>query len=148
MLLHKLILLGLVGTNGQHWNQKLLFVWMVRHRLNSSGLAFPDVPTHSIKQCTSIRTKEHPPHTLYLTNLQLGGSPDCVFSKVQLASFQSAVEHIPCLCFLYRPIRIFPLIASLLQVSESEREKSCLQIMNRLLPPFSLSNILETPARS
>lgn len=40
-------------------------------------------------------------------------------AQVQLAPLQSTVEHIPCLCFLYRPIKIFPLMASLLQVGES-----------------------------
>lgn len=68
--------------------------------------------------CCLTRTK----HThLYYTrpicspvDLQIAAA-----AQVQLAPLQSTVEHIPCLCFLYRPIKIFPLMASLLQVGES-----------------------------
>lgn len=75
------------------------------------------------------RHKDKNTSTLNLTNLQLSGCTDCVFSKVQMASFQSTVEHIPCLCFLYHPFLIFPLMADQLQVRG--RQKKFVQIMNQ-----------------
>lgn len=53
-------------------------------------------------------------------------------AQVQLAPLQSTIEHIPSLCFLYRPIKIFPLMTRLLQVGE--REIACLD--NELAPSF------------
>lgn len=110
-----------------------MFVCLFVCLLRSSRPAFPNVPIHYLT-CPHITYTSTHTLTLYPANLQPSGSPDCVCSKVQLAPLQSTIEHIPCLCFLYRPIKIFPLMASLLQVGE--REIVCLD--NELTPsPFS-----------
>lgn len=114
------LLLSFMWTNEQDWNPKLisvcLFCWLGDLQLQAS---IPKCPCPLSDTPACQHSKAHTP-TLYAANLQPSGSPDCVCSKAQLASFQNAIEHIPCLCFLYRPIKIFPLMASLLQVGERE----------------------------
>lgn len=114
------------------------FVCLFGSYTPSSRLAFPNVPIHFWH--THTQTPAHT-LTLYPANLQPSESTDCVCSNVQLATLQSTTEHIPSLCFLYRPIKIFPLIASLLQVGE--REKWYVWIMNSHLPLVSLPSTWE-----
>lgn len=108
-----------------------LFVCLVdwKHQASIPKCAYPlsDTPTHNITKHT------HQHHTQPIcspVDLQI------VFAApVQLAPLQSTIEHIPCLCFLYRPIKIFPPMASLLQVGESE----ILCLDNELTPSYYFS---------
>ena len=109
----KHVVLCLMGTNKEYWNPKMMCFLSGSVVIDLQLQA--ECPCQLFETFTYLHAKAHTP-TLYPANLQPSGSPDCVCSKVQLAPFQSAIEHIPSLCFLYRPIKIFPLIASLLQV--------------------------------
>lgn len=120
-----------------------VFVWLVVDLQLEASI--PKRPCPHCETLAGLRTKVYThTHTLksYLANLQCRGSPDCLFSKVQLESFQSTIEHIPTLFSLLSYQDISP---------DSEpvaggREKNCIWIMNSHLSPFSLpSKVYEPP---
>lgn len=85
------------------------------------GCLFGWRPQASSPKCTYLLSDTYKTHTRRHYTQPICSPADlqiAAVAQVQLAPLQSTVEHILCLCFLYHPIKIFPLMVSLLQVGD------------------------------